>query len=139
MASGLDDAADIGIELGAPRGAEAVGDLAEGDAGPQRALGAIVGWWNVAVGDEDEQVAADFLDSDLEFDPGSMGWWAGHEAVEVGIEAGGIGFEGGIGQPLAPLPDLASPSEQVAQAGRKLLSPASMAYWASRMRWARQT
>jgi hypothetical protein len=33
---GFEDRADVGVEVGAPEGSEAVGDLAEDDAGPQR-------------------------------------------------------------------------------------------------------
>src|SRR3954462_8282042 len=37
---GFEDRADIGVEVGAPSGSEAGGDLAEDDAGPQRLFGA---------------------------------------------------------------------------------------------------
>ena len=62
---GFEDGPDIGVEPGAPFGAEAVGDLAEDDAGPQRLLRAVVGRRNGPVGDEDEQVLAELLDDPL--------------------------------------------------------------------------
>ena len=42
-ASGVDDGADIGLALGGPHGAIAVGDLALDDGRPQGALAGIVG------------------------------------------------------------------------------------------------
>jgi hypothetical protein len=52
---GLQDGPDIGVELGAPLRAEAVGDLAEDDAGAQRLFRAVVGRRHRPVGDEDKQ------------------------------------------------------------------------------------
>src|SRR4051795_8786383 len=52
---GLEDRADVGVEVGAPEGSEAVGDLAEDDAGPQRLFRPVVGGRHRAVGQEDEQ------------------------------------------------------------------------------------
>src|SRR3712207_7348341 len=40
---GFEDRADIGVEVSAPGGSEAVGDLAEDDTGPQRLFGPVVG------------------------------------------------------------------------------------------------
>jgi hypothetical protein len=59
---GFEDRANVGVEVGAPGGSEAVGDLAEDDAGPQRLFGAVVGGRDRAVGQEDEQVLAKALD-----------------------------------------------------------------------------
>jgi hypothetical protein len=48
-AVGLDDGADVGVELGSLFGAEAAGDFAEHGAGTQCALGTVVRRRNVAV------------------------------------------------------------------------------------------
>jgi hypothetical protein len=66
---GLQNRPDIGVEAGAPFGSEAVGDLAEDDAGPQSLLSAVVGRRNGAVGDENEQVLPKPLDDALQFLP----------------------------------------------------------------------
>ena len=63
---GFEDRADVGVEVSAPSGSEAVGDLAEDDAGPQRLFGAVVGGRDRAVGEEDEQALAEALDDALE-------------------------------------------------------------------------
>src|SRR5215213_1342551 len=66
---GFEDRADIGVEVGAPSGSEAVGDLAEDDAGPQRLFGAVVGGRDGAVGEEDEQVLPEAFDDALQLQP----------------------------------------------------------------------
>src|SRR3954452_23098177 len=66
---GFEDRADVGVEVGTPSGSEAVGDLAEDDAGPQRLFGAVVGGRDRAVGKEDEQVLAKALDDALQLQP----------------------------------------------------------------------
>lgn len=63
---GFEDRADVGVEASAPSGSEAVGDLAEDDAGPQRLFGAVVGGRDGAVGETDEQVLAKALDDALQ-------------------------------------------------------------------------
>ncbi len=54
---GFDDGANVGVEVGGPFGSEAVGHLAEDDAGAQRPLGAVLGGRDGAVFEEDEQMA----------------------------------------------------------------------------------
>ena len=56
--SGFDGRADVGVEVGGPFAAEAVGDLPIHGAGPQGAFGTVVGGAEGSVGDEHEQVAA---------------------------------------------------------------------------------
>jgi hypothetical protein len=51
---GFEDRADVGVEVGAPSGSEAAGDLAEDDTGPQRLFGAVVGGGYRGVSEEDE-------------------------------------------------------------------------------------
>jgi hypothetical protein len=69
---GLEDGPDIGVELGAPLRAEAVGDLAEDDAGAQRLLRAIVGRRHCPVGDEDKQVLPILLMTRSNFYPSRL-------------------------------------------------------------------
>ncbi len=63
---GFEDRADVGVEVSTPSGSEAVGDLAEDDAGPQRLFGAVVGGRHCAVGQEAEQALAEALDDALQ-------------------------------------------------------------------------
>src|SRR5208283_3721608 len=79
---GFDDRANVGVELGSPLTAKAVGDLAIDRAGAQRPFRAIVGGFEVAVGHEDEEIAADRLDRFLQFSSGFMGRVESEEAVE---------------------------------------------------------
>ncbi len=59
LATGIDDGPDVGEDLAAPVGTEAVGDLAQDDTGTQSTIGSVVGVGDRAVGDEDEEVGAD--------------------------------------------------------------------------------
>src|SRR3954467_6553271 len=52
----FDDRAHVGMELGTPDRAEAVGDLAEARPPAQRLLRAVVGWGSLGLGEEDEQL-----------------------------------------------------------------------------------
>ena len=65
---GFDDGSDVGVERCAPNGSEAVGDFAEGHARAQGSLGLIVCRSQSAIGEEDEQIAADFSEDALELD-----------------------------------------------------------------------
>jgi len=120
-AAGFDDRTDVGIELGAPFGPEAVCNFAKHCGWPQRPLGTVVGGGNVAIGHEDEHVAADFLDDALEFDAGFMRWLERHQFVEAGVEPCGVGFQRRVGEPGSSLTDAASAAEQMAQFGRKYI------------------
>ena len=62
---GLEHGSDVGVKISAPEGSEAVGDLAEDDAGPQGLFGPVVGGRYLAVGEEDEQALAKALDDAL--------------------------------------------------------------------------
>ena len=116
-AGGFDDGSDVGIKAGTPLGAKAIGDFAEGDAGAQRPLGAVVCRRNGPVGDEDEHVAADFLDPALELDAGRVRWRAAHEFVEAGFEARGIGFERHVRELVSPSANPAGSTKQMVQTG----------------------
>src|SRR4051812_19555592 len=65
--------ADVGIELGAPLGAEAVGHLPVGHARAQALLGAVVGGRHGPVGEEHEQVLPAGLDRALQLLAERMG------------------------------------------------------------------
>jgi hypothetical protein len=55
-----------GMDCGAPIGPEAVSDLAEHDGGSDFLLGAVVGCWHLAVGEEDKELAAPSFDLTLQ-------------------------------------------------------------------------
>ena len=70
-----------------------------------------------------------------------MGGPEAQEAVEPAIEIGEIGFQGAVGQPVAPPPEGAGALEQALQAGREenvASALIAMTYWTSRIRCARQ-
>jgi hypothetical protein len=52
LSGGFKDRADIGVEVGALSGSEAVGDLAEDDTGPQGPFGTVVGGRDRAVAEK---------------------------------------------------------------------------------------
>jgi hypothetical protein len=64
--AGFVDGSGVGVDFGAPFGAEAVGDLPIDSAGPDVALGAVVGGVKVATRDEDEQMPPDRLEDLLQ-------------------------------------------------------------------------
>ena len=68
--SGFDDRPDACVKIGSPDGSEAVGYLAEDGAGAECLFRAVVCRRDLAVGDEDEEVLAEFLDNALKFLPG---------------------------------------------------------------------
>ena len=119
---GLQNRPDVGVEAGAPFRPEAVGDLAEDDAGPQSLLGAVVGRRNGAVGDENEQVLAEPLDDALQLLPRLGG---GNDRQQQGVEAllepGVIGHQGGVGQTGASPSDPYGPLQQAHDAGREAI------------------
>ena len=116
---GLEDGPDIGVELGAPLRAEAVGDLAEDDAGAQRLFRAVVGRRHRPVGDEDEQVLPVLLDDPEQFLALPVGRLDLEQPVELGFQPCGINGEGGIGEAVAPVADGNGVLQQVLDAGRK--------------------
>src|SRR6478672_758223 len=114
---GFEDRADVGVEVSAPSGSEAVGDLAEDDAGSQRLFGAVVGGRDRAVGEEDEQVLAKALDDALELQP-----WLGvrhdlEQAIERALEPGVVGGQGGVGQGRPAAADAYGALQQMLHAG----------------------
>ncbi|MEQ9042718.1 MAG: hypothetical protein RLO23_02750 [Alphaproteobacteria bacterium] len=52
----------------------------------------------MAVGDEHEQVLAEALDGTLQLEPGPAGRDDLEQAVEVALEPGVVGRQGGVGQ-----------------------------------------
>ncbi len=72
-AGGAGDGAVSGMDLRAPVGSEAIGDLAEDDGRPDFALGDVVGGRHAPVGEEDEELGAPRLDLTLENFPGGVG------------------------------------------------------------------
>jgi hypothetical protein len=64
-AAGFDDASHVGVELGGPLAAKAVGDLSVDGARAQGPFRAVVGGCQLPMGDEDE-MGGDFLESLLQ-------------------------------------------------------------------------
>src|SRR3954453_5131041 len=117
--SGLEDGPDVDVEPGAPRRAEAVGDLAEDHARPQRLFRAVVGRRHRPAGDEDEQVLAILLDDPEQFLPLPVGRLDLEQPVELGFQPCGINREGGIGEAVSPVADGNGLLQQVLDAGGK--------------------
>lgn len=105
VSSGVDDGADAGERIGAPDRAEAVGDLAEDDAGTQRALGGVVGVGHLALGDEDEQVVADLGEALAQTDAVSVSRARLHDRVPVPVEIGAVVLQGAVPEPVWPIRD----------------------------------
>jgi hypothetical protein len=121
---GLQHGPDIGIKRGPPRRAEAVGDLAEDNAGPERLLGAVVGGRDGAVGDEDEEVLAEALDDALELQPGLGGRDDPEEIVEPGLETASVASaSSGRRRPMRM-----ARFKSAFRSGASASSPLSMAY-----------
>jgi len=72
-ASGFDDGSHVGVELGGPFAAKAVGDFSVDRGRAQGPLRAVVGGCQLPMGDEDEQMRADFLEGLLQLAPGFVG------------------------------------------------------------------
>ena len=66
-----------------------------------------------------------------------MGWRDTEQRIEAGVELVAVGAQRGVGERGAPSADSASPCRSLRRPGAKAASPASMAYWASRMKWPR--
>src|SRR6201986_3093816 len=103
------------VNVGAPEGPEAVGDLAEDDAGPERAFGAVIGGWDLAIGDEGEELAAPSLGLAHELDAGRGGHRHGDEAVEPALCRGTILRQRGVHEVCSPTPDRNGPAQKAAE------------------------
>src|SRR5215212_2381309 len=105
---GFENRADIGVEVGARSGSEAVGDLAEDDAGPQRLFGAVVGGRDRAVSEEDEQALAKAkaLDHALKLQAGLAGRHDLEQLVKRALEPGVVGGQGGVGERRTTVADV---------------------------------
>ena len=120
MAAGsFDDGANVGVEFGAPLGAEAVGDFPEHGAGPQGALGAIVGRRQIAVGHEDEEITPRSFDHALQFGAGLVQRRAHHELAQTRVEPRSVGLQRRVGESFPPSAGPAGAAQQMAQIGRE--------------------
>ena len=129
----FEDRADVGVEVGAPRGSEAVG-IWEDDAGPQGLFGPLL------VGEprgrqEDEQALAEALDDALELQARLV---VRHD-LEQSSSARGAGCrrQGGVGECRTTVADAHSALEQMLQPGRSGIAGVDRVL-ESRSRWARQ-
>src|SRR3954453_5819555 len=109
--------ADVGIELGAPLGAEAVGHLPIGHARAQALLGAVVGGRHGPVGEEHEQVLPAGLDRALQLLAERMGRHTPQQVVKPGLELAGVAAQRRVGQIRTACPHATSALEKLLQAG----------------------
>ena len=96
--AGVDDGAHAGEHIGAPRGAEAVGDLAMDDAGTQVPLGAVVGGGHGGIGEEGEEVVAELAVALAQADAVRVGRLPRHDAVHAAFDVGVIAAQSGVAQ-----------------------------------------
>ena len=104
-APGFDHGSHVGKEFRPLVGSEAVDDLEEDFREPQALFGAVVGGWHRTVGDEHEEMGAEFhalpaqrhpdLTSRLQFEGG----------VEAAVERGAILLEGAVSEVRTPMTD----------------------------------
>lgn len=95
-APGADDGSGQGMDVGAPERAEAVGDLAEDDAGPERAFGAVVRGRGVAIGRGGEELAAPSFGVTVEFGTSRGDCRHGQQAIDPTVGGGAIIGERGV-------------------------------------------
>ena len=86
------------VKIGSPDGSEAVGHLSKDSAGAERLFRAVVCRRDITVGDEDEEVLAEFLDNALKFLPGLGCWSNFQQLIELALQSGMISDQGGVGQ-----------------------------------------
>lgn len=136
---GLEHRADIGVEGRPPGGAEAAGDLAEGDAGAQGALGFVVGGRERPVGDEEEEVAPGLGDDALELGARGMGGGPLEELAELLDELAPAGREPLVAEAVADAAEAAgAPQEREQPGGEAGIAGVERMTRASRIRCARQ-
>lgn len=119
-APGADDGSGQGMDVGAPERAEAVGDLAEDDAGPECAFGTVVRGRSVAIGHEGEELAAPSFGLTVEFGTGLGDCRHGEQAIEPTVGGGAIVGERGVLQRLSPSSDRDGPTQEAAERWREL-------------------
>src|ERR1700730_10169229 len=115
----FDDGSDVGVEVCAPSGSEAIGDFSKDDARSQGLLGAVVGRRDVAIGDENKQVLAEALDDPLELLPRLSGGQDFEQRIEAGLETCVVGGQGRVSQCLAPPANPNGTLQQAFYAGRE--------------------
>src|SRR5882757_3480265 len=119
-------------------GSEAACHFSEDDGGAERSLAAIIGIGHVASGDESEQVVAVASHGAEELAGGLVFRRFGEETVEPAVEIGAILLEVVSWRVSRRRPMATARFKRALKPGAKTVSPSSMAYWASRRRWARQ-
>ena len=82
-AGGSGDGAVGGVDVGAPWGSEAAGDLAEDDGGSEFPFAGVVGRRDIRVFEKDEELSSPGLDRSLQLAAGGVGGRHGDEGVVV--------------------------------------------------------
>lgn len=114
QAGGAGDGSVSGMDLGAPVGAESVGDLAEDDGGPDFPFGDVVGGRHASVGQEDEELGAPRLDLPLQKPSGGVSGGVADQGVEASFGLRRIGGQRAVLQVGSSLADPDGPSQVVA-------------------------
>jgi Adenylate and Guanylate cyclase catalytic domain len=111
-ASGFDDASHVGVELGGPFAAKAVGHLSVDGGRAQGPLRAVVCGCQPPVGHEQEQMGADFLEGLLQLASGFVGGRQAQQPAQPALKIGLVGFQRAVGEMVAPPSDGAGPFQQ---------------------------
>ena len=127
-AAGCDNGADVGVDLGPPVRAKAVGHFPEdhrharkrASSRPQRLLGDVVGRLDVAARHEDQQLGPRRdRDRGLEVAAVDLLGPQRQEAVEFAPQLALVGLDGGVGQARAPAADSAGPLQKALEGRRE--------------------
>lgn len=116
---GIDDGTISGVDPGAPVRAEAVGDLTEGDGGPERLFAAVVGRWDISVFEEDEEFRSPRLDLALQCGAGLQRDREGDELIEPALGLGAMGLQCRVGQVRSSPADPDRPPQMVPEFRRQ--------------------
>ncbi len=112
-ASGGDNGAEVGVDLGAPIGAEPVGHFSEDHGGSQRPLAAVVGRLNVATRQEHQQfVARRHHDGGTQVAALDIGRLEVQQTIQLAVEATLVRCDGAVGELGPSAPDRACVLEE---------------------------
>ena len=118
-AGGADHGAGLGVDIGAPERAEAVGHLAEDDAGPQRAFRGVVGRRYVTIGEEDKELRAPPLGLLLQLCPDRRDGGQDQQAIEAPLGRGAVLGQSAVLQGRPSSANRNGPAQQPAEGRSK--------------------